>query len=125
MVAITYDFIKRLEQAGFTPVQVEVLSSFADTTANKPEIIQVEKELTQQIERAETRLEKRIDKLDERMDRLEVRMDRLDEKINKVEEKMEKGFENINSRMRWLIGLSISLVPIIPIITTWFSHFSR
>ena len=125
MVAITYDFIKKLEQAGFTPVQVEVLSSFANEAANKPEIIQVEKELSEQIEKSETRLEKRIDILDGRMDRLEGRMDSLEGKVSNLEEKMNAGFKDVNLRIRWLIGIAISLAPIIPITTTWLSHFSK
>jgi hypothetical protein len=108
MVATTYDFIKKLEDAGFTPLQVEVLSSTTMDVANKSEIVQLERDLTNKIEISESRLEKRMDKLEAKVDRLEDKMDRR--------------FDSLHALIKWLIGVSVALIPLIPAMTTWLSH---
>lgn len=59
--AITYDYIKRLENVGFSQAQAEVLvalkTEIPDNVATKQELIQLDQDLTQKIEQSESRLE--------------------------------------------------------------------
>jgi len=132
MVAITYDFIKKLEQARFTPAQVEVLSSFTNNAANRLEIIQVEKDLTEKINHSENKLEKRIDKLEKQMDsrfeKIDNRLDKLDHRFEKLDhrfEKIDNRFDKLYSSLKWAVSLSVTLIPAIIIFAGWLFHLSQ
>lgn len=138
MTAITYNLIKKLEQAGFTPPQVEVLASFTSTAASKPEIEHIEKEIkedvkevTHKIDKAETRLEKRMDerfsRVDERFSRVDERFNLIDQRFNVIDQRfdvLERQFASMRSLLKWLIGITIAIVPSITTWMTWFSHAS-
>jgi hypothetical protein len=96
MTAITYDYIKKSEQAGFTPAQVEVLTLSVTESATKPEIDEVKKELTTKIENAETLLEKRMD----------------------------YQFDSLRSLLKWLIAVAVALIRSITTWITWVSHLA-
>jgi hypothetical protein len=122
MTAITYNFIKQLEQAGFTPAQVEVLASFPTQIVTKTEFIQTEntikeeikmeiKEVTDKIDRAETRLEKRMDE----------RFNLIDQQFTSIREDIQ----SLRSLVKWSIGLTVALIPSITTWMTWISHLSH
>lgn len=58
--AIAYDYIKRLENVGFSQAQAEVLvalkTEIPDEVATKQELIQLDQDLTHKIEKSESRL---------------------------------------------------------------------
>lgn len=133
MIAVTYDFIKKLEQAGFTPPQVEILSTFTTETVNKPEMMQIEKDLSNKIDASEIKLETKLDKsvgglnikiekLEIRMEGLETRMTGVEKRMDRLEEKMERGFDKLYSAMKWFAGTIITLIPTLNILTF---HFAR
>lgn len=110
MTAITYDYIKKLEQAGFTPAQVEVLTLPVTESATKPELDKVEKELTAKIDNAESRLEKRMD----------YRFDLIQEQIASIHDQVA----SLRTLIKWLIGVAVALIPSITTWFTWVSHFA-
>lgn len=102
MVAVTYDFIKKLEHAGFTSAQVEVLSTFTTETVNKPEMMQIEKDLSDKIDASEIKLEVKVDKsvgdLDARVDQLETKTDKLEKTMNLRFDKVDARFDKVDAR---------------------------
>jgi len=118
-VAHTFDYIKRLEQAGYSYQQaeahVEVLSSLTqDITmqcVTKTELEHLEKDITHQIEKTENRLKYEIDKLDLRIVGVEKRIDGV-----------EKRIDTLSANMKWLAGVSLTYLTVLITVVQFIKH---
>jgi hypothetical protein len=124
MSAVTYDFIKRLEQAGFTPSHVEVLASFPTETVTKTEFMQIESEIKNEIKQD---IQDEIKAVNDKIDRAETRLEkRMDERFTLVDKRldaMDKRFDSLHVLLRWQIGTTLTIFPAIAAGMFWFSHF--
>lgn len=123
ILANTFDYIKRLEQAGCShqaaEAQIEVLTALSQEismqSVTKAELDNVEKSLRQQIEKTEIRLEHKIEQVESRLDH---KIDKLDVRLSHV----EKRVETLSANMKWAVGISLTYLTVFITFVQFLKH---
>jgi predicted nucleic acid-binding Zn-ribbon protein len=138
MPAVNFEYLSRLEQAGFTQSQADILvilsTQLVSDMTNKLES-SLEKQLSQQIEHSETHLETKIEKvqlftgqLDSKIDALQQRIELLQQEMDRrfeslqqeisrcfaaLKQEMNKRFDSLISLLKWSVGIMVTVTPTI------------
>ncbi len=117
MTSVTFDYIKKLEQAGIPPeqarAQVEVFTAITEATSKeavaKQEFERLEKDIRNDIERSESRLELKIDKLDFKVSGLEKKMDGFDKRMDNFEGRIN----TLGITFKWGLGTGLTYLTLL------------